>query len=96
MHDYSYLCKDKRLDMATIIKKDELDFQPYPNRIDGFRLYSDVTRQKKGVNPQYLNFDMRELPPRQYNAAYHFHRFADEMFLMLTGSATLRTPDASR
>ena len=53
---------------------------------------TDMSRQKKGLVPQYLNFDMRELPPHQYNAAYHFHRYAEELFMIVTGGATLRTP----
>ena len=79
--------------MATIIRKEERDFQQHPGRMDGWRLMTDMSRQKRGLNPQYLNFDMRELPPHQYNSCYHFHRFAEELFLMLTGSATLRTPE---
>lgn len=79
--------------MATIIRKKERDYQPNPNKIDGFRLFTDISREKKGINPQYLNFDLRQLNPRQYCAAYHFHRYAEEMFLILSGSATLRTPD---
>lgn len=79
--------------MATIIKQGESDYQPHPGRTDGWKLLTDMARQKKGINPQYLNFDMRELPPYQYNAAYHFHRYADELFMILSGSATLRTPD---
>lgn len=79
--------------MATIIKKEECNFQPYPNRIDGFRLFTDISREQHGITPEYLNFDMRLLPPREYNAAYHFHRFAEELFLILSGSAMLRTPD---
>ena len=79
--------------MATIIKKEELDYQPHPGRTDGWKLMTDLSRQKKGINPQYLNFDMRELPPHQYNAAYHFHRYAEELFMIISGSATLRTPD---
>ena len=49
--------------MATIIRKEERDFQPHPERMDGWRLMTDMSRQKQGLNPQYLNFDMRELPP---------------------------------
>lgn len=79
--------------MATIIKKAEHDFQPNPNKINGFRLLSDVSRSKKGVNPKYLNFDIRQLNPGEYNAPYHFHRFAEELFLILTGTVTLRTPN---
>lgn len=78
--------------MATIIKKDDVDFQPNSGRIDGFRLMSDVSRIKKGIDPQYLNFDLRRLDPREYNAAYHFHRYAEELFVIMRGSSTLRTP----
>lgn len=78
--------------MATVIRKDERDFRPYPNRIDGFRLMSDVSRERRGVNPKWLNFDLRKLPPGEWNAAYHFHRYAEEAFLVLSGEATLRTP----
>ena len=79
--------------MATIIRKIERDYQPNPNKIDGFRLFTDISREKKGIKPQYLNFDLRQLNPHEYCAAYHFHRYAEEMFLILSGSATLRTPD---
>lgn len=78
--------------MATIIKKNERDYQFNPNKIDGFRLMTDVSRIKRGINPQYLNFDLRQLNPKQYNAAYHFHRYAEELFVILSGTSTLRTP----
>lgn len=79
-------------DMATVIRGDERDFMPNPNKIDGFRLFTDTTRVQKGINPQWLNFDVRKLNPRQYNAAYHFHRYAEELFVIQQGAATLRTP----
>lgn len=79
--------------MATIIRKAERDYRANPGKIDGFRLFTDIAREKKGVHPQYLNFDLRLLNPREYSAPYHFHRFAEEMFLILSGVATLRTPD---
>ena len=56
--------------MATIIHSQERDYQPYPGRIDGFRLLTDMSRQQRGINPQWL----------------------EEMFLILEGRATLRTP----
>ncbi|MEB3373452.1 hypothetical protein SFC43_09330 [Bacteroides sp. CR5/BHMF/2] len=79
--------------MATIIRKEERDFQPNSGKIDGFRLFTDISRKQKGVEPQYLNFDLRRLDPGQYNAPYHFHRYAEELFMILSGSATLRTPE---
>ena len=46
--------------MATIIKKEEHDWQPHPNRIDGFRMFTDMARAKAGVEPKWLNFDLRK------------------------------------
>lgn len=79
--------------MATIFKVNEREFNEVPRRIDGFRLYTDVSRIKKGVEPQYLNFDLRKLNPGQYSTPYHFHRYAEELFMIVSGSATLRTTD---
>ncbi len=79
--------------MATIIKGEERDFQSNPNKIDGFRILTDRTREKLGVIPQWLNFDVRQLNPRECNAAYHFHRYAEELFVIQQGAATLRTPE---
>lgn len=78
--------------MATIIRKDTKDFQPNPNKIDGFRLFTDRTRENLGVNPKWLNFDVRKLNPGEYNAAYHFHRYAEELFVIQHGESSLRTP----
>ena len=79
--------------MATILKYEERDFQEDPTKIENFRLFSDVTRKKKGINPKNLNFDLRLLNPGQFSAPYHSHRFAEELFMIISGSLTLRTPD---
>ena len=78
--------------MATTLKLSEREFKEDSNKIDNFRLLTDISRVKKGINPQNLNFDLRQLNPGQYSAAYHFHRYAEELFLIISGSATLRTP----
>jgi uncharacterized cupin superfamily protein len=62
-------------------------------KIDNFRLFSDVTRGKKGINPKNLNFDLRLLNPGQFSAPYHSHRFAEELFMIISGFLTLRTPE---
>ena len=79
--------------MATILKRENRDFQEDPNKIDNFRLFSDTSRKKEGINPKNLNFDLRLLNPGQFSAPYHFHRFAEELFMIISGSVTLRTPD---
>ena len=78
--------------MATILRSGEREFKEDPNKIDNFRLFSDIARIKKGIKPQYLNFDLRQLNQGQYCAAYHFHRYTEELFMIISGSATLRTP----
>jgi uncharacterized cupin superfamily protein len=79
--------------MATILRSQDRDFQEDPNKIDNFRLFSDVSRKKNDVTPKNLNFDLRLLNPGQYSAPYHSHRFAEELFMIISGSLTLRTPN---
>lgn len=78
--------------MATILKSDQREFQESPNKIDNYRIFTDVSRIKKGLNPENLNFDLRQLNPDQYSTPFHFHRYAEELFFIISGSATLRTP----
>lgn len=79
--------------MATILKADQREFKESPNKIDNYRIFTDVSRIKKELNPENLNFDLRQLNPDEYSAPYHFHRYAEELFMIISGSATLRTPD---
>ncbi len=44
-------------------------------------------------NSKYLHFDIRSLPPGKFSYPYHFHRNAEELFVILEGEATLRSPD---
>jgi len=78
--------------MATILKTENREFKEDANKIDNFRILSDISRLKNGISPEYLNFDLRQLNPEQYSAPYHFHRYAEELFMIVSGSATLRTP----
>lgn len=79
--------------MATILRAGEREFREEPNKIDGFRIFSDISRVGKGIKPDTLNFDIRQLNPDQYSSAYHFHRYGEELFMIISGSATLRTVD---
>jgi len=78
--------------MATILKSTEREFVGKPNQIDNFRLLTDISRMKKGVNPENLNFDLRQLNFGEFSSAYHFHRYAEELFFIISGFAILRTP----
>ena len=79
--------------MATILKANQQEFKENPNKIDGYRLFTDMSRTKKGLNPENLIFDLRQLNSDEYSTPYHFHRFAEELFMIISGSATLRTPN---
>jgi uncharacterized cupin superfamily protein len=81
------------VNMAKILKNADREFKEDANKIDNFRLYSDTSRIKNGVRPTNLNFDLRLLNPGQFSAPFHFHRFAEELFIVLSGSMTLRTFD---
>ncbi|MDR2065781.1 MAG: hypothetical protein LBP85_08765 [Prevotellaceae bacterium] len=78
--------------MATILKLPQREFKEDPNKIDPFRIFSDTFIAKSGIKPENLNFDLQQLNLEQYCAAYHFHRYAEELFMIISGAATLRTP----
>jgi uncharacterized cupin superfamily protein len=77
--------------MAKILKCEDREFKEDANKIDNFRLFTDTTRKNNNINPENLNFDLRQLNPGQFSAPYHFHRFAEELFMVISGSMTLRT-----
>lgn len=77
--------------MATVLKSNQREFQESPNKMDPYRIFTDISRIKKGANPENLNFDFRKLNPGQYSTPFHFHRFAEELFLIISGTVTLRT-----
>ncbi len=79
--------------MPTIFKSSARDFRENPGRIDRYRLVSDFSIIDKGLKTKNLNFDLRRLDPGQYSSLYHSHRHAEELFLILSGTATLRTPE---
>lgn len=47
----------------------------------------DITKSK------YLHFDIKSLFPGKFSYPYHFHRNAEELFIILEGKATLRSPE---
>jgi len=42
---------------------------------------------------EHVVFDLRSLDPGKYSYPYHFHRNAEELFVVMAGKAMLRTPD---
>lgn len=79
--------------MAVVFKPEQREFRETPDKIDNFKVFTDVSRLNRGIQPENLNFDLRQLNPGQYSAPYHFHRYAEELFMIISGAATLRTPE---
>lgn len=79
--------------MATVFKASERKFEENPGRIDGFRVMTDVSITSRELDNRNLKFELRRLNPGDYSTLYHFHRNAEELFMIVSGSATLRTPE---
>ncbi len=78
--------------MATIFKNDKIEFKEDVNKIDNFRLFTASPRLANVVDSKNLIFDLRLLNPGQYSFPYHFHRNAEELMMITSGSMTLRSP----
>jgi uncharacterized cupin superfamily protein len=79
--------------MPKIIKQPDLSFQEDSDSIENFRLQTVMPRLHKIVDSKHLVFDFRLLPSGQYSFPYHFHRNAEELVMILSGSMTMRTPE---
>ncbi len=79
--------------MATVIKKSKIEYKEDANRIQHYRMLTSSPRFSSIVNPENLFFDMRVLEPGQYSYPYHFHRHAEELMMVVSGSMTLRSEE---
>jgi uncharacterized cupin superfamily protein len=79
--------------MPTIIHPDQLEFAPGKSSLDQFNMHTAVPRLSELVKSKYLIFDIRSLDPGKYSFPYHFHHYAEEVFILFSGSAMLRTPE---
>jgi len=78
--------------MPTIFKVDSLSFEKREFRIPEFAWHTSP-RLAGVVNAKNLEFDIRSLDSGKFSFPYHFHRAAEEIFVILEGEATLRLPD---
>ncbi len=79
--------------MATIFKHDAVEFKEDPGKIEHYRLFTASPRLYSVANSKNLIFDLRMLNPGQYSFPYHFHRHAEELMMVLSGTMTLRSPN---
>lgn len=79
--------------MPSIFKNSEIQYKEDPNKIDNFRLFTASPRLALEAKSKNLIFDMRLLNPGQYSFPYHYHRNAEELMMIISGSMTLRSPE---
>jgi uncharacterized cupin superfamily protein len=79
--------------MATIFRHDKIEFKEDTDKIDNFRLFTASPRLATVAGSKNLIFDLRLLNPGQFSFPYHFHRNAEELMMIISGSMTLRTPE---
>ena len=78
--------------MVHICKTTGSDFQELKS-FEKFRLETAIPRFSSLVGSKHMMFDLRRLNPGNYSFPYHFHHNAEELFVIFSGTATLRTPD---
>ena len=78
--------------MPTVFNSLQLEFKTRQSPIPEFS-WKSSPRLAKIVNSEDFEFDIRSLDPGRFSFPYHFHRNAEELFMIISGKAMLRTPD---
>lgn len=78
--------------MKKIINAKNLKFELKQSRIPEFSWHTSENLAKL-LGSRHMQFDIRSLDPEKYSYPYHFHRNSEELFVILSGEATLRTPE---
>lgn len=78
--------------MPTIFNSEELEFTEMPFRLDQYK-WKTSQRLSELAGSKHMFFNVRSLDPGKFSFPYHFHRNSEELFVIFSGSATLRTPE---
>ena len=78
--------------MSRIFKINDLPFETRASRLAAFS-WGTSPRLGQIAGSKHLQFDIRSLDPGKFSFPYHFHRAAEELFQIISGEATLRTPE---
>jgi uncharacterized cupin superfamily protein len=78
--------------MAKIFNAKNMDFELRNSPIPEFCWHTSPNLSELAQS-KVLNFQIRSLDPGKFSYPYHSHRNAEEMFVIFSGSATLRTPE---
>ena len=79
--------------MPTIINPDDLEYKHDSSVLEQFDLLTLSPRLTKITNSKHFAFDIRKLEPGKYSFPYHFHRNAEELIMIISGSMSIRTPN---
>jgi uncharacterized cupin superfamily protein len=77
--------------MPKIFNAKSISFEMRKSRIPEF-LWHTSPRLAELSNAKHLQFDIRSLDPGKFSFPYHFHRAAEELFVIFSGEVTLRCP----
>ena len=78
--------------MPKIFHKQDMKFEKREARLPAFEWHQGPQMGEK-ANSKYLQFRVRSLDPGKFSFPYHFHRACEELFVILSGEATLRSPE---
>jgi uncharacterized cupin superfamily protein len=78
--------------MPHIITPDPGTFSQGQFNRPPFGLLTMLPNMHKEAGAKNLIFDLRTLPPKEFSFPYHYHRNAEEVMYVISGSLTLRSP----
>lgn len=78
--------------MPLIHRPSEMQFKKNKSPIADFSWEAGPPLGKISKS-KYLHFDIKSLLPGKFSFPYHFHRNAEELFVILEGEGTLRSPE---
>lgn len=77
--------------MATVFSAEDLPFILRQSPLQEFSWHTSP-ELSRAVQSKQFKFSVRSLDPGKYSYPYHFHRNSEELFVILSGEVTLRTP----
>lgn len=78
--------------MPKVFHVDPGQFEPRTSALSDF-VWRTSPRYGQLAGSKHMQVDVRSLAPDRFSFPYHFHRASEEFFLVLSGEATLRTPE---
>jgi uncharacterized cupin superfamily protein len=82
--------------MPIFLNPETLEFKVDPETLPDFRLKTITPRLGEVTGSQHFKFDIRQLDPGMFSFPYHFHRNAEELMMIISGSCTVRLKNGFR